>query len=151
MLHRFLIPALAIHCAIFAPFPGGVAAAYAEMVDGPVTARVLRVVDGDTFLAQALVWPGHTVTVFVRIRGIDAAEMKSRCRNEHLAAIQARNALATMIDGKDVTISRIGGGKYYGRVLADVKTGEGMDIGENMLEFRYARPYRGKARPDPCR
>src|SRR5262245_48856132 len=33
--------------------------------------EILRVIDGDTFLAQVHVWPGIDITTKVRLRGID--------------------------------------------------------------------------------
>jgi len=72
---------------------------------GPVAARVVEVLDGDTFVADAHVWPGQTVRVNIRIRGIDAPEMKSRCVREHSAAIEAREVLAGLLEDGEVSIS----------------------------------------------
>ena len=125
-------------------------AATAELFPGPVEARVLRVIDGDTFLAEALVWPGHSVTVSVRIRGIDAPEMRARCEAEKAAARQARAALMRLLGEGPVRITNIGGGKYYGRVLADVATAQGQDIAPAMLHLGMARAYEGKKRQAMC-
>jgi endonuclease YncB( thermonuclease family) len=46
-----------------------------EEISGPVAAKILRVVDGDTLLVEAQPWPQQTMEVYVRIRGIDAAEI----------------------------------------------------------------------------
>lgn len=85
---------------------------------GPVSARVVEVIDGDTFLAEAEIWPGQTLRVNIRIRGIDAPEMKSRCTSERDAAPIARATLARLVADGPVSLSNIGDGKYYGRVLA---------------------------------
>ncbi len=121
-----------------------------ERFHGPVEAVVLDVLDGDTFLADALVWPGQSVRVNVRIRGIDAPEMKSRCAGEHRAALRARDMLAELIEDKTVSISDIGGAKYYGRVLADVETPEGIEVAEEMLNQSLVRPYAGGHRKSWC-
>src|SRR5690606_17256996 len=92
---------------------------------GPVEARVVRVVDGDTFEADALVWPGHLVRVKVRIRGIDAPELRSTCPTEKLAAAIARDALSNLIEGDAVQVHNVGADKYFGRVIADVTTRHG--------------------------
>jgi endonuclease YncB( thermonuclease family) len=42
-------------------------------------ADVIRILDGDTFEARARVWPGLDITTKVRLRGIDAPEMRARC------------------------------------------------------------------------
>lgn len=39
-----------------------------------VSASIVRVVDGDTFVARAFIWPGHEVTVHVRVLGVDTPE-----------------------------------------------------------------------------
>src|SRR6185312_15408650 len=117
---------------------------------GPVAAIVLNIIDGDTFLADAQVWPGQFVRVNVRIRGIDAPEMKSRCAGEHDAALRARDALAELIGGGAVSISNIGSAKYYGRVLADVETQQGVPVAEEMLGRSLVRPYDGGRRAGWC-
>ena len=117
---------------------------------GPVEAIVLDVIDGDTFLAEALVWPGQSVRVNVRIRGIDAPEMKSRCTGERRAALRARAALAELIGDAVVSISNIGGAKYYGRVLADVETPQGVPVADEMLGQSVVRPYAGGRRKSWC-
>jgi micrococcal nuclease len=124
-------------------------AAGAEIA-GPVRAELVRVIDGDTFIVDALVWPGHRVRVSIRLRGIDAPEMRSRCAAEKEAAIRARDALTELIGSEPVAISNIGGGKYYGRVLADAHNGMGEDIGTRLLEGGFASPYDGGRRKSIC-
>ena len=82
---------------IFVCFILTLPASGAELVAGPVEARVLRVIDGDTFEAEALVWPGHRVRVAVRIRGVGAPEMRTRCGGDRAAAVRAKAALEWVI------------------------------------------------------
>lgn len=126
------------------------AAAASGAVAGPVEARVLRLIDGDTFVAEAMVWPGHAVTVSVRIRGIDAPELRGRCEAERRAARRARAVLGRLLGAGPVTVRNIGGDKYYGRVLADVAAGREDDVAGAMLRLGMARAYRGKTRHQPC-
>lgn len=119
-------------------------------VPGPVEARVLRVIDGDSFVAEARVWPGHTVTVNVRIRGIDAPELRSRCKAEREAAATARAALEALLGGGAVGMTNIVGGKYYGRVVADVTAVDGGAVADAMLAAERARPYSGGRRAAFC-
>ncbi len=128
-----------------------VEAARRKPFPGPVEATVIDVVDGDTFLAEAHVWPGHSVTVNIRIRGIDAPEMKARCGKEREAALAARDELHALISGATISLSNIGGAKYYGRVLADVATGDGLAVGPIMLSRALVRPYGGGKRRGWCR
>lgn len=117
---------------------------------GPVSARVLKVLDGDTLLAEAEIWPGQTLRVNIRIRGIDAPEMKSRCKAEREAALRARAALSDLVAGGAISLSNIGGAKYYGRVLADVDTEAGEAVATVMLDRGLARPYDGGKRQGWC-
>ena len=129
---------------------GAAGPASAELLAGPVEATVLRVIDGDTFVAEARVWPGHSVRVSVRIRGIDAPEMRSRCAAEKRAALRARAALERLIGDRPVSVSNIGGGKYYGRVLADVDDAEGRAIGPALMRLAVVRAYDGGRRAPFC-
>ncbi len=126
------------------------AVAGSRSFSGPVQARVLQVLDGDTFVADALVWPGHTVRVNIRIRGIDAPEMKARCVAERQAAERARDTLAELLRDGAVALSNISGAKYYGRVLADVSTGNGQSVAPIMLGEKLVRPYGGGRRAPWC-
>lgn len=121
-----------------------------SLFKGPVEAVAVEVIDGDTFRADALVWPGHSVRVNIRLRGIDAPEMHARCATEREAALVARDALARLIADGRLTLSNIGGAKYYGRVLADVATLGGMPVAEAMLAEGVVRPYRGQRRGGWC-
>ena len=124
--------------------------AQAGTFSGPVEATVIEIIDGDTFLADALVWPGHSVRVNIRIRGIDAPEMKARCGVEKAAALRARDALALIVGDGPVSISNIGGAKYYGRVLADVATPDGRAIASLLLGEELVRAYAGGRRAGWC-
>ena len=124
--------------------------AIADILPGPVEAHVLRVIDGDTFVAEARIWPGQSVRVSVRIRGIDAPEMRSRCAVEKDAAIQARDALEKLVGEGSVRLFNIGGGKYYGRVLADVANADGREIAPVLLGRDMVRAYDGGRRAPYC-
>jgi micrococcal nuclease len=137
---------LALAAALLAAAP----AAAAKLFKGPVEATVVEILDGDTFLADAQIWPGHSVRVNIRIRGIDAPEMKARCAFEKEAALRARNALALIVGDRPVSISNIGSAKYYGRVLADVATPDGRAIAPVLLGEALVRSYAGGRRAGWC-
>jgi endonuclease YncB( thermonuclease family) len=121
-----------------------------ELLRGPVEARSLSVLDGDTLRVEATIWPGQVVRVSVRVRGVDAPELKSRCLAEQAAALKARAVLETLVGDAPVFLSNIGGGKYYGRVLADVTTAEGVAVGPALLALAVVRPYGGGRRGGWC-
>ena len=113
-------------------------------------AEVLRVLDGDTFEARVYLWPGLEVTTRVRLRGIDAPEMKARCGEERAKAEAARDALRNLLDQGDVGISHVTLDKYGGRVLADASTLVTPNISEALLDAGAVRPYSGGRREGWC-
>ena len=132
-------------------FLAGKPAVAGDFVQGPVEARVLKVIDGDSVLAEAKIWPGHAVTVSVRIRGVDAPELRGRCGAEKAAARKARDSLAGFLNGGRLLLTNISGGKYYGRVLADLARSDGQGASGFLLETGLARPYGGGRRQGWCR
>jgi endonuclease YncB( thermonuclease family) len=113
-------------------------------------ARVLHVVDGDTFEAQVDIWPGMTVTTKVRLRGIDAPEMHARCAGEYRQAVAARDALVRLLAEGGVGIANVGQDKYGGRVDADVSTSRTRDVSAALRERGLVRSYSGGRRRGWC-
>lgn len=113
-------------------------------------AEVLRVLDGDTFEARVNLWPGLEVTTRVRLRGIDAPEMKARCGEERMKAEAARDALRNLLDQGDVGISNVTLDKYGGRVLATTSTRATPDVSAALLDAGAVRPYSGERRESWC-
>lgn len=121
-----------------------------ELLEGPVAAEVERVVDGDTLAIRAKVWIGQEVTVLVRLRGIDAPELRGACDEEIARARAAAAALATIVGPGPVILRRIEGDKYFGRVVADVAATGGADLGAMLVRRGLARVYDGGARSPWC-
>ena len=113
-------------------------------------AEVVRVIDGDTFEARVRVWPGMEATTRVRLRGIDAPEMKARCEDERVGAVAARDALVRMLAEGAVAITNVGQDKYGGRVDADVSTGKTANVSGALLDLGLARRYDGGRRESWC-
>jgi endonuclease YncB( thermonuclease family) len=119
-------------------------AADRDRVDGPVMAQVVRIVDGDTILVSARPWPQTTVEVFVRLRGIDAPEMKARCLRERKAAGAAKDLLVGLIgEGTSLRLTNVSGDKYFGRVVADVALSNGANPAQDLVAAGLARFYDG--------
>ena len=121
-----------------------------EVILGPVLADIVKVRDGDSVDVVAHVWPGTDIRVSVRIRGIDAPELRGKCVGESALAQQSRSRLQELLAGGPVSLSKISGGKYFGRVLADMFTETGHDVGVEMLKSGHARPYQGRRRQSWC-
>ena len=117
-------------------------------IQGPVDAKLISVIDGDTLLVEAKPWPQHSVTVLVRIRGIDAPELRAKCETARHAAERARAKLADLAHGR-IRLTNIAGDKYFGRVVADVATGDADDVGSSLLAQGLVRAYDGGHRSAP--
>lgn len=120
-----------------------------SQVEGPVEADLVSVVDGDTLLVEARPWPQHRVTVLVRIRGIDAPELRARCDTARRAARRAKDHLAELANGR-IRLKNISGDKYFGRVVADVATASTDDLAAAMLAQGLVRAYDGGRRTQNC-
>ena len=141
-----LLAAVATEPAADSPPPLRLAA---EALDGPVQAKVERVVDGDTIEVRARIWLGQSLVVRVRIDGIDTPELKARCEDERRRAEAARAFLAHRLEGADIKLSHVVYDKYGGRVRADVTDDSG-DIARALLAAGLARPYHGERRQSWC-
>ncbi|MDE5444528.1 nuclease [Bradyrhizobium sp. CSA207] len=117
--------------------------------DNRQTIDVIRTIDGDTFLARLHQRNGRDLVVRVRLRGIDAPEMKASCQEELDRAEAAAAALRDLLGQGGVTISNLGPDKY-GRVLADVATKRTANVSAVLLAGGYARSYNGGHRDGWC-
>jgi micrococcal nuclease len=116
---------------------------------GPITADVLRVIDGDTFTVRAHIWIGQELTTNVRLLGVNAPELSGHCEEERALAEAARRFLAARLEGRSVTLRDIALDKYGGRVLARVEDSAG-DIAAALLAARLVVPYDGGRRGSWC-
>jgi len=112
--------------------------------------RRLRTIDGDTFEARVHLWPGLDMTTRVRLRGIDAPELKASCADELKRAEAASVALHGLLAEGEVTIYNIGPDKYQGRVVADVATKRTPNVSSALLTGGFARAYDGGHRNGWC-
>ena len=113
-------------------------------------AQVVRVLDGDTFEARVSVWPGLEISTKVRLRGIDAPEMRARCSEESAKAQAARDALSAILAEGAVGISQVTLDKYGGRVLAAASTRKTADVSAALLHTGVVRSYQGGRREGWC-
>jgi len=114
-------------------------------------AEVVRIIDGDTFVARMRTAPGGEVETRVRLRSIDAAELHARCSKELRLALVARAALQRLLADGRVMLSHVGPDKYPGRIDANVATRGTNDISAAMLAGGFARAYDGGRRGTWCR
>lgn len=117
---------------------------------GPYSGAVERVVDGDTVAVRVRVWLEQDLRVLVRVRGIDTPELRGECDSERARAGKAREVLSHLVAGGPIVLTNIEGDKYFGRVVADVLTSGGDDVGKALLATGLARRYDGRSRAAWC-
>ena len=111
---------------------------------------VIRAIDGDTFEARVHLASGQEVMTRVRLRGIDAPELKAACAKELRMAKAATGALRDLLRQGEVAIYNIGPDKYRGRVVADVATKRTGNVSAALLAGGYVRSYHGGHRNGWC-
>jgi len=126
-----------------------------ERLTGPLSAQVLRVLDGDTLEVRAQIWLGQAVTTRVRLAGVDAPELSGKCPDEKALAARARAFLSARIGAAadapgQVVLRDVRYGKFAGRVLARVETPRGEDLAGGLISAGLARPYSGRRRQSWC-
>lgn len=113
-----------------------------------VEAHLVRVHDGDTFVADVEGWPSIVGReVAIRLLGIDAAEINDirplQLRMAHLA----KDRLTDLLTKTKIMLTSIRRDKYF-RLLATVATDKVTDIADLLLAEGLVRPYFGKG-PKP--
>ena len=94
--------------------------------------RINCIVDGDTIWVK-----GEKI----RLEGFNAPEMNGSCNRERRMAIQARDELRRVLNGRAFTIGRNGKDRY-GRTLATIRV-DGRDVGEGLISKGLAHEWRG--------
>jgi endonuclease YncB( thermonuclease family) len=111
---------------------------------------VIRTIDGDTFEARVHLESGLDLNTRVRLRGIDAPELKASCPQELRMAEAATGVLRALLSEGDVRVFNIGPDKYSGRVVADVVTRRTGNVSTAMLAAGHAHRYNGGHRESWC-
>lgn len=122
-----------------------------DRLPGPIPARVIRVVDGDTVVVRARIWLGQDVETSVRLSGVDTPEKRGKCDSERQAAAQAeaftakRAAADSLVSLHDVIAD-----KYGKRVVARIVIANAEDLGTALIAAGLARPYDGGSKRGWC-
>ena len=111
--------------------------------------EVIRTIDGDTFEARVQL-PSQEVTTRIRLRGIDAPELKAGCAEELQMAESATSALRDLLRQGEVAIYNVGPDKYSGRVVADVATRRTANVSAALIGTGHVRAYNGRHRNGWC-
>lgn len=121
-----------------------------EILEGPVLAQVERVIDGDTIVVRAIIWPGQSIRVLVRVNGVDTPEIRGKCPFEKKLAQFARRYVINWTLTGSVKLKNIRLGKYAGRIIADVLDHKGDDLAHGLLKNKLAYAYVGGRKESWC-
>ncbi len=121
-----------------------------DVVPGPVPARVVAVIDGDTIRVRARIWIGQDVETRVRLAGVDAPELRGQCPRERALAKAARTLVLQAVNDARVTLHEIHHDKFGGRVVARVRTAAGDDLAALLVAAGLGRAYDGGKRAAWC-
>ena len=115
-----------------------------EMLSGPFDFDLVEVIDGDTFRARVKIWLGQTVTVKVRLKGVDTPEMRGKCAAERKLAQEAKAFAKKWLKENQTRLVGVHYGTYAGRVLATAQMKNGDSLSAALLAENLAKPYRGR-------
>ena len=105
--------------------------------------------DGDTIIVNIPGVPeifGRLITV--KLRAINAPEIKGRCADERYLAVRARNWIRSRLQAAQVIeLHELERDKYF-RIVADVKL-DGEDLSIMMMERGYAVRHTEGPKPSP--
>ena len=127
------------------------AATKAPATYGDVTvSEVTSIYDGDTLRVNIPNWPAIVGSrIPVRVKGIDAPEMRGKCTREITLARQAKQAAVAMVRaGKKIELRNLQRDKYF-RLLADVYVDD-KSLADTLLKAGLAYAYQGGTKKSWC-
>ena len=134
---------LSVICVLFlSPLMSAVEAK--QVLPGPFPFELVEVIDGDTFRARVDIWLGQSVTVKVRLKGVDTPEMNGKCAAEKKLARQAKAFAENWLRKNQAQLTNVHYGTYAGRVLATAQIKNGDSLSAALLAENLAKPYRGR-------
>jgi endonuclease YncB( thermonuclease family) len=117
---------------------------------GPVPARVLRVIDGDTVRVRAHIWLGQEVETNVRLKGVDTAEKRAHCDYEREMSERATRFVEAKLANESISLADVTYDKYGRRVVARIVTARGEDLSQTLLDAGLAKRYDGGRKERWC-
>ena len=112
--------------------------------------KVISVYDGDTLRVNIDSFPDIVgKNIRIRIKGIDAPEIKGKCQKEIDLAIMARDYLRNAINKSNlIELRNIERGKYF-RIVGELYI-DGENISNNLIKRRLAYHYNGGKKRSWC-
>jgi len=115
-----------------------------------VVDEVTSIYDADTFTVNIHGWPSIVgERISVRVKGIDAPEIRGKCRAEIVRARLAKEfTVAQLRAAQRIELRNLGRDKYF-RILADVYV-DGRDLAQQLVQRDFARLYDGGRKSSWC-
>ena len=113
--------------------------------------KVISIYDGDTMRVNIDSFPDIVgKNIRIRIKGIDAPEIKGKCQKEIGLAIMARDYLRNAINqSSQIELRNIERGKYF-RIVGELYI-DGENFSNKLIEEKLATRYKMGKRRDWCR
>ncbi|WP_394212620.1 thermonuclease family protein [Enterovibrio calviensis] len=134
-MNRYAVITLGISAVAF------ILPSYAQNFGSVTVKQVVSVYDADTFRVNIEGWPDIVgKNVPVRVKGIDAPEIRGKCANEKkLARLAKQFTVEQLRSAEEIRLTNIERGKYF-RLLADVQV-DGHSLAKRLLEANQVVPY----------
>ena len=117
----------------------------------PISARAMRVIDGDSIVISAHLWLNLYQETVLRLAHVDAPELRGKCPEEKVKAEEAKQFVRSWIEGSDtLTIHDVQPDKFGGRVVGCIVNERNENLGQLLLARGLARPYKGGRRDSWC-
>ena len=112
--------------------------------------KVISIYDGDTLRVNIDSFPDIVgKNIRIRIKGIDAPEIKGKCQREIDLAIMARDYLRNAINqSSQIELRNIERGKYF-RIVGELYI-DGENISNNLIKRKLAYYYNGGKKSSWC-
>lgn len=106
---------------------------------------VKRIIDGDTLEVKINIWPGISGNFSIRVRGIDAPEIKRHdCDEEYEWGMEAKEKVEQLYPkGSQVRLQKVKVG-LYGRYVADVsrwRSDRWLYLKDELIERKLAHEW----------
>ena len=112
--------------------------------------KVISIYDGDTLMVNIDSFPDIVgKNIRIRIKGIDAPEIKGKCQKEIDLAIMARDYLRNAINqSSQIELRNIERGKYF-RIVGELYI-DGENISKGLIKEKLAYIYHGGKKRSWC-
>ena len=109
-------------------------------------AKLIKVIDGDTVDLDVDLGMDVHINTRIRLAGINTPELHSKDEAEREAAKRAKSALEGLMVNPMVMTTQKDEKEKYGRYLATITNGNGVNVNEYMVKLGHAKKYDGGAR-----